>query len=532
MDNYILLINTILLCAAWMMLYYHPVRKALHMFQQNRYELRRYLPWLKGDLDYRGRRTRLSWLSIAVGIVLAIASRWLPIIAPSVAVGLIMAYSLFLTYQSKSLTSIKPLVFTARVKRQVVVMGVLLILSCVVLLQAGWFWMILFTPLILEGMGFYILPMALITMPLEAVIKRRYIGIAKHILRQHPSLIKVGITGSYGKTSSKNILNEVLSERYYVLSTPASFNTPMGLTLTIREQLKSVHQVFIAEMGADKVGEIQFLSRFIQPQYGIVTSIGPQHLNTFKTLDNIIREKMSLIENLPVHGVGILNNDNEYIRTYSIQNSCKIVRYGIDTAADYQAVDIQYSPTGSHFKVLHENQTHEFSTRLLGKHNIANILGAIALGRELKLSWEQLQHAVKQVNYIEHRLQLKKINGFNYIDNAFNSNPEGSKMSLEVLSRMPGHRTIITPGMIDLGHQQDAYNKAFGAMMKGQVDTVILVGQQQTQAIRQGLVESGFDMDQVIVVDHVKQAFQYIESHARLGDITLLENDLPDAFSR
>ena len=136
------------------------------------------------------------------------------------------------------------------------------------------------------------------------------------------------------------------------------------------------------------------------------------------------------------------------------------------------------------------------------------------------------------VNYVEHRLQLKKINGFNYIDNAFNSNPEGAKMSLEVMKMMPNHRYIITPGMIDLGHEQDAYNKAFGQQMLGCVDTVILVGKKQTQAIYEGLVEVGFDLKEVLIVDTVKEAFAYIEANASRDDMILLENDLPDAFNR
>ena len=195
------------------------------------------------------------------------------------------------------------------------------------------------------------------------------------------------------------------------------------------------------------------------------------------------------------------------------------------------AKNIEYSPNGSNFIVVCSEGEYPFSTRLLGKHNISNILAGIALGRELGLSWELLQKAVSNVNYVEHRLQLKKINGFNYIDNAFNSNPEGARMSLEVLKLMPNHRYIVTPGMIDLGVKQHELNKQFGTQMKDNVDTVLLIGRKQTLPIYEGLKESGFDMDQVIVLDTVKEAFKYIESHANKDDIILLENDLPDAFN-
>jgi UDP-N-acetylmuramoyl-tripeptide--D-alanyl-D-alanine ligase len=240
---------------------------------------------------------------------------------------------------------------------------------------------------------------------------------------------------------------------------------------------------------------------------------------------------MRLVENLPVSGVCVINFDYDTVRNYRIKNNCKIIRYAIDHEADFMAKNIEYSPNGSKFDVVCSEGTYPFMTRLLGKHNIANILAGIALGRQLGLSWEMLQKAVSNVNYVEHRLQLKKINGFNYIDNAFNSNPEGAKMSLEVLKLMPNHRYIVTPGMIDLGVKQYELNKQFGAQMKDHVDSVLLVGRKQTQPIYEGLKESGFDMDQVIVLDTVKEAFKYIESHANKDDIILLENDLPDAFN-
>jgi UDP-N-acetylmuramoyl-tripeptide--D-alanyl-D-alanine ligase len=420
---------------------------------------------------------------------------------------------------------------TARVKRQIFVMIGLVGLTLYFVYMLDWMWIALFTPVMWGAIWLVVILMAIITMPFESMIKLIFIQKAKTILANQSRLIKIGITGSYGKTSSKNILNEILAEKYYVLSTPASFNTPMGLTITIREQLKSIHQVFIAEMGADKVGEIDFLSKFIRPQYAIITSIGPQHLNTFKSIDNIIREKMRLVENLPVSGVGVINYDYETIRNYRIKNNCKILTYAIDHDADYRAHEIIYTVNGSSFTVRCAEGDYPFTTRLLGKHNIANILAGIALGRQLGLTWELLQKAVSSVNYVEHRLQLKKINGFNYIDNAFNSNPEGAKMSLEVIKMMPNHRYIVTPGMIDLGVKQIELNKQFGSQMKDHVDTVILVGRKQTLPIYDGLKESGFDMNEVIVLDTVKEAFRYIEGHAHKDDIILLENDLPDAFN-
>ncbi|MCI5773093.1 MAG: Mur ligase family protein, partial [Erysipelotrichaceae bacterium] len=278
--------------------------------------------------------------------------------------------------------------------------------------------------------------------------------------------------------------------------------------------------------------DINYLCKFVKPQIGLVTSIGPQHLQTFKNMDNIIKEKMQMIECLPKDGLGIINIDNEYIRSYQIKNSCKIVTYGIKNDATYRAVDIQYSPNGSTFNVLYENEKYAFSTKLLGEHNIMNILAAIAVARYLGVGWAELARSVRQVDYVEHRLQVKKINGYTFIDNAFNSNPEGAAMSLQVMSMMPNKRFIITPGLIDLGPQQYAMNHEFGRQMLGKVDVVILVGPTQTLPIYKGLEESNFKMADVYVVDTVKEAFNKVYALASKEDIILLENDLPDAFSK
>lgn len=532
MDKYLQTFASFLMILSWYALLIVPIKNALHMFQQNRYELRRFGPWLMGEFKYQLKHSKLWMIVLALYFVLALVAYFSSFLAPSMTIGVNLALALYLHYQDRSLVKIKPLVYTNRVKRQAVVMFLCVTGLMLIVWPHGWMIRIFGTLMLILSTWLLVFIVTLLTAPFEILVKQSFIKQARSILKGHPNLIKIGITGSYGKTSTKNILNEVLSSTYYVLSTPASFNTPMGLTITIREHLKPVHQVFIAEMGADKVGEIEFLSKFIQPKIGIITSIGPQHLNTFKTIENIIHEKMRLAENLPSDGLAVLNMDNEYIRNYKLRNSCQVIRYGIDQEADLKAFDINYSPSGSQFKVSYQDEVYHFSTRLLGKHNIANILSSIAVGIYCGVTFKQLQQAVSQVNYIEHRLQLKIINGFQYIDNAFNSNPEGSKMSLDVLELMPGHRTIITPGMIDLGHKQDEYNKAFGAYMKGKADTVLLIGQTQTQAIYEGLVESGFNMTNVKVFDKVRQAFDYIERNATRNDITLLENDLPDAFNR
>lgn len=506
-----------------------PTIHALHMFQQNRYETGRYTSWIKDSLSsgISGMIVPSVFviLSLLSGILLHGNLRLIILSVLSGAAACVMAV------QERSRTYIKPLVYTARVKRQIAVTCILSLL-CILLMLITKTEML--TGLLAAVMPWLLIyPMALITSPMEAAIRQRYLNEAKQILADHSDLIKIGITGSYGKTSTKNIMQAMISEAYNSLMTPASYNTPMGITRTIREMLKPIHQVFICEMGADHVGDITELMNFIHPSIGVVTTIGPQHLATFGSQENITNEKMQMIELLPKDGIGILNYDNELIRSYQVRNDVQVVTYGIHYAdADYKAEEIAYHRNGSRFTVVNNGERIGFETRLLGEHNIQNILSAIAAARYLGVDWKTIQRAVKTMKQVEHRLEIKTINGRRFIDDAFNSNPSGSAMALNVLSTMPQKRLIVTPGMIDLGKAQEEINRSFGRLMKDKADIVILVGKVQTKPIYDGLKETGFDMENVFVFDTVKEALAYVYMITDSEDTILLENDLPDAFSR
>ncbi len=500
------------------------IKLALQMFQQNRYEFYRYTHWLfnKKNIEFN--------LSLIIFVLLLISAF---INNKIICFFLCIVSAILLIYQENKKEYIKDLVLTARVKRQIVFISILFILTAFLFLSILKKHVCFVAPILFYMPYLLIYPMAVLTYPMEEFIKKRYEKMARKILDGMNRMMKIGITGSFGKTTTKNVVSDIIGESYYTLMTPASYNTPMGITRTIREYLKPIHEVFVCEMGADHVGEITYLMNFVKPKYGIVTSIGPQHLNTFGSLDNIIREKMQMIELLPVDGVGVLNIDNEYIRDYKIKNSCKIVTIGIyNENADYFAHDIHYSREGCDFLVNIDDEEVLFKTILLGEHNIQNLLCGIALARELGISVGDLQKNVAKVRRVEHRLELKKINGHTFIDNAFNSNPVGCKRSLDVLKMMGGQRVIVTPGLIDLGKEEDEANYQFGAYMKERADWAVLVGEKQTKAIYKGLMESGYDMEKVVVVDTVKEAFNFVYQQFGSEDTILLENDLPDAFNK
>ena len=512
---------TLLYLAVFLSLSFVYCKIALQMFQQNRYELYRYSKWL-----FNKRNISFSYaLIFSIIILLAgtlIRSNVLTILLSA-------AFAIFAIWKESGKVYVKDLVVTARVKRQIVVLCILM--SAFILLGKIMSADVLAVLCIIMSY-LMIYPMALITYPIEEGIKKHYENEARKILEEDDHLLKIGITGSYGKTSTKNIVNDIIGENRFTLITPASYNTPMGITRTVREMLKPIHEVFVCEMGADKVGDITYLMDFVRPQYGVVTSIGPQHLNTFRNMDNIIREKMQEIEKLPRDGVGFINLDNEYIAGYRIRNKCKVVSVGIDNKdGDLVAEDIVYSKDGSKFSVRIDGRNYRFTTSLLGRHNITNILIGIAIALEMGIDLKDIVKNVKNISQVEHRLEVKKINGFPFIDDAFNSNPVGSKMALDVLSMMPYRRVIVTPGMIDLGEKEDEINREFGAYMIDKADLVILVGEKQTVSIRQGLADSAFNEEDILVFRTVREAFDYIYRNLSVKDTILLENDLPDAFN-
>lgn len=499
-------------------------KHALQMFQQNHYELYRYSKWL-----FNKNNIHFSY-SFIYGVVVLLLCTLFKKYGELLCLLVSILYAIYLLNQENKKKYIKELVVTARVKRQIVVLVIML--GLFIFAAANIFKADIVGILSIIMPYLLIFPMAILTEPVEELIKKRYENEARSILNKMDNLIKIGITGSYGKTSTKNIINDIISENKFTLITPASYNTPMGITRTIREMLKPIHEVFVCEMGADKLGDISYLMDFVKPKYGVVTSIGPQHLATFRSIDNIINEKMKEVEMLPRDGVAFINIDNEYIAKYKIQNKCKVVTVGINNKkADYKAEDIKYSKDGSKFSLVIDKKKYNFTTSLLGQHNITNILIGIAIAIELGISIKDIVKNVKNVKQVEHRLQVRKINNYTFIDDAFNSNPVGSKMALDVLSMMPGKRVIVTPGMIDLGEKQDEINKEFGSYMLGKADYVYLVGEKQTVKILEGLKKAGFDEKKIKVFSNVSEAIDDVYRSFSQKDTILLENDLPDAFN-
>ena len=422
----------------------------------------------------------------------------------------------------------KPFVVTERVKRLILIhaLSTLAVAAvCLIALPKGIAYLLPAFETLLLVLA------AVLAAPVEKHINNQFLNDAKARLAAQPELIKIGITGSYGKTSTKFLLRDILSVKYAVLATPSSFNTPMGVTRVIREQLTRTHQVFIAEMGARHVGDIKELVDLVHPTIGLLTSVGPQHLDTFGTIERIKNTKYELMEGLPKDGKAIFARDGAICE--ELYERCPLEAKYMPGDL-FEASEVQAGPWGTRF-TLTDRQTGESvkcQTRLLGEHSIANLLLCCTAARLLDMTLPEIAMGVARCQPVEHRLQLLDGgSGVSIIDDAFNANPVGAKAALRVLENFPGRRIIITPGMVELGGEEAAFNRSFGEQMARSVDVAILVGRKHTQPIVDGLLSQGFAKENIHVVSNLDESTKVLHAMMKAGDVVLYENDLPDNYS-
>ena len=507
------------------------IRKNVHILQQNFYnENNRYLKWGKKNI----RKVFKIWdILLCLLNICYLILRYEYLMFFNIIYLILFIYS----YNKMKKEQVKiPLKITSRVKRIFFTCFMIYIIPLIIYIFIHNEYLIYFIYSILLCFNFLVIFLAnVINRPIERLVYYHYKKKALKKLKHNTNIEVIGITGSYGKTSCKNILYDILSVKFNVLSTPKNFNTKYGLIITINNYMDKFNEIFIAEMGAFKVGSIRDLCKLVHPKYGIITNIGLAHLETFHSRENIQKGKFELVESLPNDGLAILNMDDDYQVNYKIKNTCQKIWIGIDnTLADVRATDIVINENGMEFYVIFKGDDNKyfFETKLLGKNNIYNILSGIAFGKYMEMSIQELQLGVKLVRAIPHRLELKKFDDKVIIDDAYNSNPVGSKMALDVLSLMEGTKIVVSPGMIELGDKENELNKDFGKYLSNVADYVILVGKKQTKAIYEGLMEKKYKKEKIFIINDVKEAFKIID-RIKVKDIKyiLLENDLPDIFN-
>ena len=513
---------------------YFKNKKIMHMLQQNYYnDDNRYLNWL-------GHNFEKAFLNFDLLFIVFIPLCFVKENIYFIVIFLILYIVSYITYKNKikNEQSKKPLVVTSRVKRLYVTELILYLIVIIPMIinfkeaRISTYYLIIGLMIFMQ---WYIIILAnIINKPVEKMVFNHFKKMAKKKLADMKYLKKIAITGSYGKTSCKNVLNDILNVKYNSYATEKSFNTMNGLMISINNKLDKFTDVFISEMGAFKRGEIKELCDLINPDYAILTIIGTAHLESFKTRENIAKAKFELVESLNGDGVAVLNMDDEYQTSYDIKSRCKKIWVSIkNKKADVYAESIKLSGNGTEFKVVFKDskESCKLETKLLGNANIYNILQSVALAHYLGLTTKEIELGVKKVAQIKHRLELKKYGDINIIDDAYNSNPVGAKTALDVLDMMDGKKIIVTPGMVELGEKQYDYNMEFGRQIAKVCDEVILVGEEQTKPILDGLKKEKYNKENIHILNDVKQAFPLMKRLSDTKTYVLLENDLPDIFN-
>lgn len=387
-----------------------------------------------------------------------------------------------------------------------------------------------------------ILTLANIVMyPVEAGLRWTFRRRAATTLRRAKPVV-IGITGSYGKTSTKEYLAHILNGRFRAYATPKSYNTLMGVCIAINNELTNDYgyDYFIVEMGAYVKGEIKGICDLVKPQISIVTAVGPQHLERFGSLETIARAKYEIIEALPPDGAAVFNWDDPYVRAM-YERGYPETRIGVtwkntDLAMQlrFHARHIRTSVDGLQFEVVDTltGEEQHITTRLVGQHNVTNILLALATARHLGMSLGEIALRVASLEPAEHRLQRRTLpGGVTVIDDAYSANPVGAQNALNVLDLYrDGRRVLITPGMVELGPIQDEENRALGRLAAQVCTDIILVGREQTRPIQQGIREAGFPEDRLRVYDTREEAIAWFNTALQPGDTVLFLNDLPDTY--
>ncbi len=556
MNSYYLILEyaSYLFCALMLRYYWHRSNYFLQSYQQVGYKNNEFWQWMKDHWSSKVMPWELGLFSVLIFVTI-LPSEWFPVWPTAATVAVI-----FFTYAAFWLGNVKryrpekvkkPLVVTNRVKRLLIPFVIFtaylpveytfrsfsgfsripgfkdsLLSYDVVLLAFGWVVGAIAIP-------FFVLLSGALTKPVENRIQEGFKKKARKKLASMPHLKVIALTGSYGKTSTKFMVRDLLKERFSVCTTPGSYNTPMGICKVINDDLQSHHQILILEMGARYEGNIQELCDIAQPDVSIVTNVGFAHLETFGSQDVIAREKGRIVDNLPPGGVAVLNADDERVsKMGETRTDIKRIMAGLKKGS-IQAGAISYDTSGSRFEVTIDGEKEEFQTRLLGAHNVQNMLLAIGAAHHFGVRPKTMALAARNIEPVEHRLELKQAGDLTIIDDAFNSNPVGARNAVEILSRFKsGKRIIITPGMVELGEREAEENHKFGvAIGKAGLDKIILVGEERAKPIKEGIETVDGQAAKVTIVNSLFEANDLVREIAEPGDVVLYENDLPDVYN-
>ena len=390
------------------------------------------------------------------------------------------------------------------------------------------FSLIAFIPLLLPPLVFVA---HCINYPLEWLIRARFTCRAQRKLRrpEFSNLVRIGITGSYGKTTCKNILTQMMAKKFNTTASPSSFNTPMGFAMTVNNELKSGCEVLIFEMGLRYKRDIKTLAKLFKPMHGILTGIGTQHIETMKTQAAIIAEKSELLRALPSNGIAVLNGESP--GCVEIHGNLELENKFL-TSLETNTKNISVTAEGCTFDLVFGKEKASCTTQLLGKHNIENILTCAALAHKLGVPLKSIAEAIAELKPTPHRLELiRASNGIIILDDSYNANEQGTRAALDVLALFTGKKVIQTPGIVEQGKESHKTNFKLGKRIARVADEVIIVNETNRAYIEAGLENSNFDKAKIHTVKTAADAKQLYSKLLTAGDVLLIANDLPDNFA-
>ncbi|MCD6410658.1 UDP-N-acetylmuramoyl-tripeptide--D-alanyl-D-alanine ligase [bacterium] len=360
-------------------------------------------------------------------------------------------------------------------------------------------------------------------------------------------LIVVGITGSYGKTTTKEIISFILTHNFKVLTTEKHINAEVGIAKTILEKLND-QEVFVVEMGAYERGKIRQVCKMVKPKIGVLTGINQQHMAIFGNQENIIKGKFELIEALPKDGMAVVNWDNQFISSkLKTQNSksqlksqklknIKIIKYAIKNKneADIWAEGVKIEKEKLSFWLATKEGEKEFcEVNLIGGHNVYAILAACAVARELGMSLTETTQILREIKPDFGAMKLKKgINGMDIIDASYSANPDGVMSALDYLRTWKNKKVIVMPCLIELGKASKEVHERIGQKIAEVCDLAIITTKDRFKELKKGATSKGMKNENVLFIDNSEKIFEKIKSFCEAGDVVLLEGRVPEHLKR
>lgn len=546
--------------------YYRRSLRYLKYFQQEDYTGKRFFNWLieKKAFDRKGSYycVGMVFLSMVLGFTLH-ATATLPVVILSFLILIPLALVARNEEDPRTTGKIK-LKMTARSKR-IYYLAMALYVVAVAATSIGWylyisggeaellplaFWVNQF--LLIRSQPLWLILANYLLQPYETSLQEGFANEARALIKKHGPTV-IGITGSYGKTSTKIILREILGSVAPTFVPPGSINSYMGVTREIREKLQPAHKYAIIEMGAYYIGSIRRMCTLTPPHAAIITAIGIMHLERFGGQDSVFAAKSELAQAVPEDGILVVNGDDPNCRKMAQENPKKtVLYYGWDESnghLDAKIYDVSATDKGSNFKILWQGQEYEGFTQLLGKPLLSNALASFTLACALGIAPQTVISAMRNVRTENNRLEpvrvpissfkVKESNGNGQIatgevlrlNDAYNSNPIGFAAALDVLGQVSGNRKIlVTPGMIELGERQELENKLAATKAASVCDLVLVVGDTNKKALTDGLKEGGLDSQKCQEFGDMHTALTYLSEFCKDGDVVLIENDLGDLY--